>query len=284
MSQESILLDVVNQMATYTQPSLAAIYGSIDSNTGELVGSGTFLKLRGLPYLLTAGHIALKSEEYIGLAHSRSDAFAPSYITYPYHIRNDHIDICLVRVEVSTLQNTAIVPLASLKLSHTSADINDDVLFIHGYPGERSKFFKFVDGVASKSLPYGTVTSKSQYDWFDDRVHFALDYTANSLIDEKLSQTALVIPHGLSGSAVWKTNQHNLGSSWNPDAAEIVGVVHHWDQNAQSLVATRIEVVRDFLIQSLRGEFAYYRWLKRGSPSTDDWSDWFAASKEIDDI
>ena len=102
MSKESILLGIVKRMAVYTQPSLAAIYGSKDTDRGELVGSGTFLNLRGNPYLLTAGHIALKSKDYIGLAHSRSNAFVPSYITHPYHILDDHLDICLVSIEAST--------------------------------------------------------------------------------------------------------------------------------------------------------------------------------------
>ena len=271
-------------MAVYTQPSLAAIYGSRNTEKGELVGSGTFLNLHGNPYLLTAAHIALISEKYIGLAHSRSNGFTPSYLTHPYQILDEHLDICLVRIEASTLRETAITPLNASKIAKTSSNINNDILFVHGYPGQRSKFFTFANGVASKTLPYGTVIGRSVCDWFDERVHFALEYPADNLIDETSSPTTLVIPSGLSGSAVWKTNQHTLSNTWKPDAAEIVGLVHHWDQTAQSLIATRIEVIRDFMIRCLRKEFAYYHWLKRGSPAVDDWNDWFLACEEITDI
>ena len=222
-------------MAVNTKPSLAAIYGSINSDTGELVGSGTFLNLHGHPYLITARHVALESKNYIGLAHSRSDAHTPAYISHPFNLLNDHIDICLVRIEADTLRDTAIVPLNSSKISRNSSDVNEDVLFIHGYPDERSKPFKsIVKGVVSKTLPYGTVTGKSSLDWFDDRVHFALDYSADNLIHEKYSQATHIIPKGLSGSAVWKTNQRLLATPGNPTQLTS-GVVHHWDQTAQSL-------------------------------------------------
>lgn len=271
-------------MAVYTQPSLTPIYGSIDSATGELIGSGTFLNLCGNTYLLTAGHIAQKSKEYFGLAHSLSNAFRQVYITHPYHTLNDHIDLCLVKIDGQNLRGTDIVPLASSKLSRTSSNIHNDILFIHGYPEDWGKIIRFFNHPVSKSIPYGTIIGKSGYDWFDDKIHFALGYPAGNLTVEKTAQPMPVIPRGLGGTAVWSTNLSTLGTSWKYDAAEIVGIVHHWDERAQSLIATRIEVVRDFLIRSLRSEFAYYRWEERGSPFADDWNDWFAACEEITDL
>ena len=284
MQNESKSLLLINQMAVYTQPSLTPIYGSIDTATGELIGSGTFLNLRGNTYLLTAGHIAQKSKEYTGLAHSLPNAYRRAYITHPYHTLNDHLDLCLVRIDEHNLRGTDIVPLSSSRISRTSSNIHNDILFIHGYPEDRDKFFRFFTHPISKSIPYGTIVAKSGYDWFDDKIHFALGYPAGNLTDEKTTQPGPVIPCGLDGTAVWSTNLYTLGTSWKYDAAEIVGIVHHWDERAQSLIATRIEVVRDFLIRSLRSECAYYRWEGRGSPFADDWNDWFAACEEITDL
>ncbi len=284
MEHESRSLLLINQMAFYTQPSLAAIYTCQDSETAELIGSGTLLNLCGNTYLLTAGHIALNNKAYIGLTHVRPWAFGQVPLGHPVHSLDDHLDLCLVKIDARNLRGAGLVPLTSSKLSRTSSDIRNEILFLHGYPRERSTMVKIFDGEASGSLPYGMTIGKSDFTWFDDKVHFALGYTAESPSAEEITQPASDIPGGLTGSAVWSTNLHALGPSWKCDAAEIVGIVHHWDQGAQSLIATRIEVVREFLVRSLRREFAYCRWEKRGSPYGEDLDDWFAACEEIHDV
>jgi len=91
----------------------------------------------------------------------------------------------------------------------------------------------------------------------------------------------MIDPHGLSGSAVWATGRCTTGNSWEPSLARIVGVVHNWDERSQSLVGTRIEAVRAFVLHVLRSRHAYSKWELRGRPSGDDWSDWFAAVQAI---
>ncbi|MFN7139457.1 MAG: hypothetical protein ACK4UN_08970 [Limisphaerales bacterium] len=56
-------------------------------------------------------------------------------------------------------------------------------------------------------------------------------------------------PHGMSGTAVWRSGRVAAasGAAWSPDHARIVGIVHTWDQQTATLVATRIEVLRDFI-------------------------------------
>jgi len=279
-----MLMNVVNEMKFHTQPSLAAIYGSIDEEIGELVGSGTFLNLRGEPYLLTARHVALEKVNYIGLAHTRSNALPPAFITNPFHILNALLDICVVKIENRELHGTAIQPIQPARLALHSNDLEGDILFIHGYSGAKSKPVRLLNAVFSKTQPFGTFIGKSVYPWFDRRTHFAIDYPKTGTLDENQSPMRLDDPHGLSGCAVWKTNRTKAGTNWDPSFAEIVGVVHKWDVKAHSLIATRIEIVREFLLKSLRREFGYYRWLHRGSPLGDDLNDWYAACEEINDM
>ena len=91
-------------------------------------------------------------------------------------------------------------------------------------------------------------------------------------------------PEGMSGSALWKTSRKERGSGWTVQDARIIGVVTKWDQNANSLIATRIEYVNEFLLFALRQEFAFFHWHDRGRPPGDDWNDWFAAEASVKSI
>ncbi len=279
-----VLTDTAKQMKFHTFPSLAGLYGSIDENIGELVGSGTFINFQGQPYLLTAGHVAFEKDRYIGLTHTRSNGFLPSLITNPYHILNKFLDICVVKIEAEELKGTNITPISTDRLALHSNNLDGDILFTHGYPGAKSKSVRLLDAVFSTTQPFGTFTGGSVYPWFDSQYHFALDYPQTGQLDENISEIQLEDPHGLSGSAVWKTNRDQSGVNWSPLQAEIVGVIHHWDDHANSLIATRIEFVRDLLLRSFRRELAYFHWLERGAPTNDDWNDWFVACEKIPSI
>jgi len=272
MTDHSMLLDVTSKMKLFSFPSLAAIYGSRDEHDGELVGSGTFINIRGETYLLTAGHIASEKNNYKRLVHTRSIASSPAWLTNHFHVLNQFLDICIVKIDSDNLKGTTIIPVDIARLAHQSNYLEGDILFTHGYPGAKNISVNLLDTDFSKTQPFCTFIAHSVYPWFDSQYHFALDYSQTGQLDD---------PHGLSGSAVWKTNIDNSTAHWSPLNAEIVGVVHHWDGTAHSLIATRIEIVRKFLLNSLRSEFAYYHWLERGSPLHDDLNDWFIACKEI---
>ena len=53
-----IFNDVLRQMKDFTGPAIKMICGGIAVDTGELVGTGTVVELRGRPYLVTAQHVA----------------------------------------------------------------------------------------------------------------------------------------------------------------------------------------------------------------------------------
>jgi len=53
--------DVIDRMKDLTGSSLSMIYGCVADDAGELVGSGTIISLRGLPYPVTAHHIVMEA-------------------------------------------------------------------------------------------------------------------------------------------------------------------------------------------------------------------------------
>lgn len=282
-------LRTIDQMKVFTGPSSVAVYGSLSLTEGELLGSGTLLDLWGETFLLTADHVlrplfAMKSASerlYIALACSKDDGETPGVLPTHWYGRPPPIDVAATSLGSAQWSSTR-VPLASRLVAPNSAVADRGLLFIHGYPGARSRAFSF--GTASKSLPYLSGPADIQgVSWFDPEVHFGVRYDPDRLIGEHGQPADFVDPHGLSGSAVWAVNGAADVDDWTPSHnARVIGIVTAWSQSDHALVATRIEVVRERLARLLRNRFAHARWEARSKPLGDDWADWFAAIDEQD--
>ena len=293
--KEQMLMDVVNQMKEFTAPSITQICGNCDHETGELVGTGTFFRLRGADYLLTAQHVAHHlyttkgdgSKKYPeGLSHSVGDGHHMMNVLAPWVTWNSPHDLAVTRLSPVVLEGTDRVPLNVDQIAlNTDALSESDIYFIHGFPGKQSHFTTFFGrGVMSRSLPYGCWLENSSWEGFDQRTHFAITYPCEELIDERGEPTGLPHPGGLSGAVVWKTNREKSGKSWSPDLARIVGLAHRFDQESRCLVATRIEYVKGLLLHTLRSDYAFCRWMERGKPLWDDLADWAEAEAAICDL
>jgi len=273
-------------MKHHTFSHTSAIYGIFDESFGELVGSGTFVRLFGETFLLTALHVAQAklaltpnglTRKYIGLAHSMTCEDPPRPLSarcfgfpHPY-------DLCIFPVDDLNLSDRKALTIEAFAENASEAD--HDLLFVQGFPGEKSHS---IFGVHSQTYPYTTTVGVcTKFDWFDQRLHIAVDFASSGLKDELGNATDLVDPHGMSGSAIWATGRTLTGDDWSPGKAKIVGVVHNWDDKAGSLVGTRIEIVREFLLHVIRSRFAYQNWQERGGPINDDWYDWFKAVDKL---
>ncbi len=154
--------------------------------------------------------------------------------------------------------------------------------YVHGYPGEKSHWLPIVNGgIHSESLPFGGSDATSVWQGYDPKLHICISYPNDGWFDRSGKSIPMPAPEGLSGSALWQTYRRDHSTGWNPGMAEIIGVIHRHDPVAQSLIATRIEPIRGFILNVLRREAAYFNWLQRGEPSGDDWTDWFLAKTRI---
>ncbi len=293
--KQRIMMGVIGQMKEHTGPSLSKICGAKTENTGELVGSGTIIDLRGRPYLLTAEHVAKQlfaeatdgSRKYAeGLCHSVGNGQRMMRIAFPWYAWSKPKDIAATRIEPVVLEGTRVVPLEASRFARNTDGLDDDLYFVHGWPGKNSRFTPFFGrGIVSTSQPYGGwLTDETTWPHFDPKVHIAISYPMTKLIDESGQPAELPYPSGVSGSLLWKTNRAGGGAAWTPEMATVTGLVHRFDEDKQCLIATRIEYVKGFLLTMLRDEFAYFRWIDRGRPMGDDWADWFAAESEVKDL
>ncbi len=292
--EQRLLLDVVRQMTEHTGPTLTQICGNIDETTGELVGTGNFVLLSDGLYVLTAQHVAhalfrkdkdSQPKYAFGLSYSVGNNLPVERFTGQWVTLGTPQDIAAVKLDSKGMIGKDISPLRADRFALNTADLNDDLYFIHGWPSSQSRFTAFYErGVISKSRPHGGWLATSLWPGFERSIHFAVTFAPDGLIDVDGSPADFVDPGGMSGSVVWKTNKVGCRDEWTPDMARIVGLVHRYDPEARVLVATRIEYVKGLLLHILRSNYAYYRWVERGKPLWDDLDDWSAAENGICDL
>ncbi len=277
---------ISNLMKVHTKPDLAAVYGIISEQKGVLIGSGTFLRLCGRTYLLTAEHVVDEGRKYEAIAHTSSSGSKPEPFKYGFRVAKPPIDLAIGRVDDEVVRDHGIVPLGVDALGTSAGTIERDFLFVHGYPEGKSKWVPIVNGgIHSTSTPFWTSDGVSDWDQFDSDTHIALMYPKDGWLDEKWKGVSATEPFGMSGSAVWQTNRrHTPGPEWGTDHSKLVGLIHLWNSPAEVLVATRIEVIREFMLDAVRHEEASSLWEERGRPFGDDLRDWYEAERRIPDL
>lgn len=272
------MVKVGAEMKEFTSPFIAQVFEVKSAERGRFLGSGTFIQLGTYPYLLTAAHVPNEAEKR-SWAHSLGNATPPAHIEHPWQCCGFPSDLALVRLEDAHFSGLHRVrPIESRFLAKEFDELGNDFLFIHGWPDERSKeVWSLANGIVSKTLPYTTVAGTTGRAWFDDEIHFAIQYNVNDQRDEHGNLAQMPGAYGLSGATVWKTNWADHQDDWTPEKARVIGVAFDWDTDGGNLTCTRIEAVRAFINDSLRREAAYFRWEERGSPNDDDWDNWFSA-------
>lgn len=247
--------EIGQAMKVFTMPYVGAVYGAFDENFGELIGSGLFIEFDGYTFLLTAGHnLTVKQQrgsdgelKYVNLCASNGQGGTPQVLglgaTWP-----QPYDLGLVQVDLPS--DKRAFNLAGEMAATSSRGYQKDLLFAHGLPGARSHS---LFGVHSDTLPHTSAFRRSQYDWFDQRIHVCIEYSPDDLYDEQGQTTDFTDPHGMSGCPLWRTNRSTMEAlgDWHPAASKLIGIVHNWDDKAYCLVGTRIEVVRRFVEEAV---------------------------------
>ncbi len=133
-------------------------------------------------------------------------------------------------------------------------------------------------------MPFHKFDGKTDWPLFNPNTHIAIEYP-NAGWREGGKPIPRPDAHCLSGSALWRTNrEHFSKADWTPDKARVIGVNILWTPQTEAIVATRVEVVREFLLDVVKHDEAYVHWEGRKKPEGDDWADWFAAADPITEL
>ena len=218
------------------------------------------------------------------LVHHLADEAYGVRITNPFYEERAPIDLAVTRIgDVVWNGPNEKKALPATRIAVTHSPVEHELLFITGFSGERSRFSPLLKTLFSTGTPYLTHERHLPASWQSPR-WFSLFYTPPDTTSLDLAARGLPDPHGFSGSLVWDTKTVQClktGTEWHPDLAEVTGIIWGWDSKDPSLLAIRAEFLREFLLNALRNEAAYFHWLLRGQPGNSDWVDWFWAMTEI---
>jgi hypothetical protein len=275
--------DCVQEACEYmryaTLPFITPISYSADHDYGEMLGSATIVELHGARYLLTCEHVARRMTHY-RLAHfTRNDEPAAAVIN-PFQCEVYPVDLALARIDDVVFADMDKQALPAIRLSPSFDVAKGEIVFIHGYPGERGRFSALSGGLRATTFPYAACLCDLPPGYEPDK-HFAVSFP-DTLSRYNGNECIRPNPEGLSGSAVWNTKYVECATElWAPSASTVIGVLFGYDENYQCLVGTRIETVRMFLLNALRHEAAYFRWHENRSPPDTELADWSWACSTI---
>jgi len=277
------VLNVGQAMRNHTGQFITPVCRSLSHSHGEVEGSGTFLELRGHPYLLTNEHVARARLQH-RLAHFRDDGELAVAVVHPFRCVTEPEDIAIARIDLDILANTAKRGIPASRIETTFQPVDGEIVFIHGYPGIQSRFSALHQGVMARTCPYATDLNTLPAR-FVPEMHFAITYPTAGVQDFQGRPVQLPDPPGMSGSVVWDTKYVAMnGQNWHPSCAKVCGMIWAWHINDQRLVGTKIEHLRPVILAHLRHEAAYFRHLRRVGLPGDPLTDWVWAETKITDL
>lgn len=273
---------IIDHVARFTVP----IGLECHDGARELRGTGTIVTLRDKPYLLTCDHVArerLNGSLAIGMGRFTDAKCAIN----PIQTGDSVNDIAMTRLAPNTLDAANKRALPRDRMARTFSPLPQHLLLVHGFPGFRdvphlrAQYYDEHNLLRVKPLsivgPMATLPTG-----FDDRVRFAIPFHPDQLMIHT-GGLGGITPDGLSGSGVWQIGTADAAgpAPWPPLSARLIGMAIEWVERAAVLICLRVEVVRRFLLLSIRQEAAYFKWLERGQPASDSWFDWFWAESSI---
>jgi hypothetical protein len=239
--KEQFVRRAVSAMSEHTFSSICSVFGVTDPAMGRHCGSAIRCYLNGRRAILTALHVldeAMKAPQ--GLAVSTGYGKPPYLVHGPVHI--DRLaDLAVYFLpEDYPCADAAFWP--SARIDRSLEHLATDYLFLHGFPGQTSYASRLLNGVVSKSLPYGAMQRLDHLPADLQPFQLAIEYDPEGMVGETGAAHDLVDPHGLSGSPVWRLGLSGRSNrDWNPKDSLLVGILTQWRPDEKVLIATSAE-------------------------------------------
>ncbi len=211
---------------------------------GELLGTGAYFEANQSKYIITNEHVA-KHQNKSSLAHKFFGNETYIRLTNPAYAELAPADVAVSRIDQNNWNicehNALAISIERFAVKHAPA--KNELLFFAGYSGERSKFY--FRHLITPGTPYLTQECKfpTSVKEANSKYHFALHYPPD-LAKSVDGSSHLPVPQGFSGSLVWNTKRvayYLAGSEWNPEMAEVTGIIWGWPSSRACILATKVE-------------------------------------------
>lgn len=241
------------------------------------MGTGTYVSLSGSTRVLTAHHVAA-----IGscrpLVVNPGDGLEPMQITSVWtggDVGTGFVDAAFASLAVDQQSFSKQVLEPHAFSDHPQLE---RPLFVLGYP------------LAVRRGGFGAVVPRAVPVWrrpaeappeFDATDYFTITWREEEL--PTLEGGYASVPHagGMSGALVWDPQWTGSLEGWSSDGAHVVGMVIRCNEQQGHLVCMNGRMLRKHLLNCLRHEAAYLRWLDRGRPQGTALDDWLWAEQRV---
>lgn len=237
--KHAFVLRALGEMAEHTFPFICSVVAVENQKMGRLCGSALRCILGNRRAIITANHVLEEARTAPrGIAISTGNGrlpytvhdeiqFAPSADVAVYYLPDEYPD----------------APLwPSTRIDRSMSLLSSDFLFIHGFPGKTTYPSMHLNGVNSKSLPYGAMRRLDELPPSLQPFQFAVEYDPAGMVDQTGATSEAVDPHGLSGAPVWRIGASGRPTcDWQPGDSLLVGVLTGWSATANVLVASSIQ-------------------------------------------
>lgn len=236
----AFVTSTIQPMAWHTFPFVSSLLEVESNESGRHIGSAVRLERDGRRLLVTAAHVARQTGAG-RFAATGIRGRAPIELNGPPSWQDDVLDVAIFELPQDY---PAVAFWPEDRIERDLRTIEEDFLFLHGFPQSRTYSGPLLGGVVNESLPYGAMSR----DWELPRdmrsSEFALDFDGANMRLETGEAAEWLDPAGLSGSPVWRIGAAGLSvSEWTPDKSRLVGIVTKWKPDQQLILATKIDEV-----------------------------------------
>ena len=212
-SWQNRCIDINIKMANYVGRYITPISLEIDASSGDLVGTGNYIKLGNSTYILTNEHVArvmLKGS----LAHLPIPLENFHRIINPFMALHYPSDIAISRLNRLGQEMFSKSIISNHQIAQKWVSTRENLYFIMGFPGSKSYMSVIGNTLFTPATPF--LTQEAPIPQSDiPHGEFTLHYPEY----ERLKKTngreeALPVPKGMSGSLVWHVG-NPLSDDWS---------------------------------------------------------------------
>lgn len=241
---------MVQAMTDWCRPCITSISEELSATEGQLQGSGSYLEIAGRRWLLSNEHV-LKQWQTKQFTHAFDDCDEIyRLLGQPRALEKYPLDAALWEIPdaVWNMHAHQSFPVPEALLAQRHAPVDGEMLFLCGYPQERSHFH--FGTLSNTAVPL--LTHELRAPPVDDLHpnYVFLGYSPEHALRVNPHGAWLSVAPGLSGSLVWNTRLFeciNQGQAWSPDLARVTGMIVRSDTPVVALQMLRVEVLRGFL-------------------------------------
>ncbi|MDC3953083.1 hypothetical protein [Polyangium jinanense] len=236
----------IEPMALHTYPHIAG-FVAIEDDTGRHVGSALRCAVAGRNIIITAAHVVREARSGGRFAVTAVRGEAPFELHGDPARIDDEFDVAayFLPAEYPT-HGLAFWPKE--RIDPYEEKLSTDYLFVHGFPGVRSRFSPLLGSLAKQSLPYGVMLREDELPASMKPFQFAMDFDPTNMFLRDGNAADWLDPHGLSGSPVWRIGASGQRvDAWKPDLCLLVGIVTTWCPDEKLILATKVAPLLDLL-------------------------------------